>query len=61
MNNATITCPNCNFSKNESMPTNQCIVFHECENCFLTLRPLKNDCCVFCSYSDVKCPPMNNN
>ncbi|SVD22957.1 uncharacterized protein METZ01_LOCUS375811, partial [marine metagenome] len=24
-------------------------------------RPLKNDCCVFCSYSDVQCPPVNNN
>ena len=61
MNNAIITCPDCEFSKAEIMPSNQCIVFYECENCFLILRPLKNDCCVFCSYSDVQCPTVNNN
>jgi len=61
MNNAIITCPDCEFSKKEIMPSNQCIVFYECENCFSILRPLKNDCCVFCSYSDVQCPPVNNN
>ena len=25
---------------------------------FLRLKPLAGDCCVFCSYGDVKCPPI---
>jgi hypothetical protein len=58
--NANIKCPQCEFTKNETMPLNQCIVFYICENCSVTLRPLKEDCCVFCSYSEVKCPPQSD-
>jgi hypothetical protein len=52
------TCPKCGFSKNETMPTNACQFFYECENCKTLLKPLAGDCCVFCSYGTVKCPPM---
>jgi len=31
--------------------------YHECENCKLLLRPKRGDCCVFCSYGSVSCPP----
>jgi hypothetical protein len=24
------------------------------------LRPKTGDCCVFCSYGDMKCPPMQS-
>ncbi len=53
-----ITCPQCGFSKMETMPTNACQFFYDCENCKAMLKPLTGDCCVFCSYGTVKCPPM---
>jgi len=40
------------------MPTDACRVFHVCEGCGATLKPLPGDCCVFCSYGSVPCPPM---
>ena len=53
-----ITCPKCGFSKTETMPTDACQFFYECENCKVLLKPLAGDCCVFCSYGTVKCPPV---
>lgn len=55
---STITCPNCGHRKVEIMPTNACAYFYECDNCKTRLSPLKGDCCVYCSYGTVKCPPM---
>jgi hypothetical protein len=55
---STITCPNCGHKKTEMMPTNACEFFYECENCKTRLRPLEGDCCVYCSYGTVKCPPI---
>lgn len=53
-----ITCPNCGYKKTETMPTDACTYFYECENCKARLKPLQGDCCVYCSYGTVKCPPM---
>lgn len=53
-----ITCPECGFHKVETMPTNACQWFYECLSCSTLLKPLKGDCCVFCSYGTVKCPPI---
>ncbi len=53
-----LTCPNCGFQKTEIMPTDACQFFYECENCKRVLKPLKGDCCVYCSYGTVKCPPI---
>ncbi|MEH6308733.1 MULTISPECIES: GDCCVxC domain-containing (seleno)protein [Olivibacter] len=58
---STITCPLCQYTKEESMPTEACQYFYECENCHERLKPLQGDCCVFCSYGDVKCPPIQGN
>lgn len=55
-----ITCPKCEHQKEETMPTDACQFFYECENCKIVLRPKEGDCCVFCSYGTVKCPPINN-
>ena len=55
---STITCPQCGARSTETMPTNACIYFHECASCSTLLKPLPGDCCVFCSYGDVKCPPV---
>lgn len=53
---STITCPNCGNKKEETMPTDACQYFYVCENCKTVLKPLKGDCCVYCSYGTVKCP-----
>ena len=56
--NSTITCPKCGHSKTEKMPINACQWFYECESCKTLLKPLKGDCCVYCSYGTVKCPSI---
>jgi len=53
-----ITCPKCGYKKMETMPIDACQWFYECENCGAILKPKKGDCCVFCSYGTVPCPPM---
>jgi len=52
-----ITCPVCGFRKEEIMPTDACVFFYECNNCKTRIKPKEGDCCVFCSYGTVKCPP----
>lgn len=54
----TLTCPHCDHQKVEQMPTDACQFFYECENCRNVLKPKKGDCCVYCSYGSVVCPPM---
>jgi len=54
---SVITCPACGYQKEESMPADACQYFYECENCKTLLKPRTGDCCVFCSYGTVKCPP----
>lgn len=54
---AIIACPNCGHRKEEIMPTDACRYFYECENCRVILKPRQGDCCVYCSYGSVKCPP----
>lgn len=55
---STITCPHCGHRKEETMPTEACQFFYECENCKTVLKPQQGDCCVYCSYGSVKCPPI---
>ena len=56
-----ITCPHCNHDECEQMPLNACQVFYECKECKKVLKPKKGDCCVFCSYGDTPCPPIQVN
>jgi len=56
-----LTCPDCGHKKNEKMPVDACVYFYECEKCKSILKPLKGDCCVFCSYGTVKCPSIQMN
>lgn len=53
-----LTCPNCGHCKREAMPTDACQFFYECEQCGQVLRPKDGDCCVYCSYGSVPCPPV---
>jgi len=55
---STITCPACGHKKNEVMPADACQYFYDCEKCSTVLKPKPGDCCVFCSYGTVKCPPI---
>jgi hypothetical protein len=53
-----ITCPNCSTQHEETMPTDACQYFYECTHCHTLLKPKPGDCCVFCSYGSVACPPI---
>ncbi|MFA6946805.1 MAG: GDCCVxC domain-containing (seleno)protein [Pedobacter sp.] len=55
---STITCPVCGFEKQETMPTDSCQFFYECTKCKALIKPLPADCCVYCSYGSVPCPPI---
>lgn len=55
---STLTCPSCGASKVETMPTDACRYFYECGACRTLLKPKPGDCCVFCSYGSVPCPPI---
>src|ERR1700736_2054814 len=53
-----ITCPQCGHRAEETMPTNACVFFYKCSQCGAQLKPKSGDCCVFCSYGSVPCPPL---
>jgi hypothetical protein len=55
---SAITCPHCGFVKTETMPTDACQFFYDCTGCGAKLKPKPGDCCVFCSYGSVPCPPI---
>jgi hypothetical protein len=54
---STITCPACAAESIETMELNACRYFFACPSCRTGLRPKAGDCCVFCSFGDVPCPP----
>ena len=55
---SVLRCPNCRHEEELEMPTNACVFVHECAECKTLLRPRDGDCCVFCSYGSVPCPPI---
>jgi hypothetical protein len=55
---STITCPHCRHQAVETMPIDACVGFYTCKGCGRMLRPKGRDCCVFCTYGDVPCPPI---
>ncbi len=59
--NAIITCPVCSHKEKELMPADACQYFYKCTNCETLLKPKQGDCCVFCSYGSVACPPIQMN
>jgi len=54
----TLTCPQCGHRSVHTMPTDACLFFLDCPGCGGLLKPKPGDCCVFCSWGDVPCPPM---
>jgi hypothetical protein len=55
---SVLTCPRCGHAAPEAMPTNACVAIYECGNCGALLKPKSGDCCVFCCYGTVPCPPI---
>jgi hypothetical protein len=53
-----LRCPDCGHEELLVMPTDACVFFHSCAGCGVRLRPKPGDCCVFCSYGSVPCPPV---
>jgi hypothetical protein len=58
---SVLTCPTCGFAEPLPMPEDACVFFHACTSCGELLRPKSGDCCVFCSYGSVPCPPVQAN
>ena len=55
---STLTCPVCGHREAFVMPLDACLIVHDCAACGVQLRPKDGDCCVFCSYGNVPCPPV---
>jgi hypothetical protein len=55
---SVLTCPRCGAATPETMPTDACQFYYECPACHALLRPKPGDCCVFCSFGSVPCPPV---
>jgi hypothetical protein len=55
-----VTCPACAHTQVERMLADACQYFYECKGCGVLLKPKPGDCCVFCSYGTVKCPPKQS-
>jgi hypothetical protein len=53
-----IKCPRCRTSKGVTMPSDACQFFYICTSCGERLKPKQGDCCVYCSYGSVPCPPV---
>ncbi|HKC93620.1 MAG TPA: GDCCVxC domain-containing (seleno)protein [Nitrospira sp.] len=56
MNRCVVQCPNCGMGTEQEMSTDSCVVYFQCPSCKAVLRPKTGQCCVFCSYGNVKCP-----
>ena len=54
---SNLKCPKCGFVEKVKMPEDACQYFYKCKNCGYLMKPLEGDCCVFCSWGDVPCPP----
>lgn len=55
---SVLACPACGHAEALEMPTDACQWFHACSGCGKVLTPKPGDCCVFCSYGTVPCPPI---
>jgi len=55
---SVITCPKCGRVESETMPADACQWFYGCKGCGEMLKPRPGDCCVYCSWGTLPCPPM---
>ena len=57
---AELKCPECKYITSLDIPDNMCLPFFKCSNCNKTIKA-KKSCCVFCDYSNEKCPVSHLN
>lgn len=56
---STLTCPHCGHVEHDiEMPRDYCQYWRDCPACGDLVRSKPGDCCVFCSYGTVPCPPI---
>lgn len=55
---ATLTCPECMSQQKVLMPTEAKQHYFKCynEQCAIDISVNDDECCIFCKYSDKKCP-----
>ena len=54
---SVLTCPICRSQREEVMSPVKALLTYKCRICHEVLQPRPGECCVFCSYGSVKCPP----
>jgi hypothetical protein len=54
---ARVTCPHCKKAFIDEMPLNYCARELKCPACSAAIKAKEGECCVFCSHSNVICPP----
>ncbi|HEX2668712.1 MAG TPA: GDCCVxC domain-containing (seleno)protein [Gammaproteobacteria bacterium] len=57
---STLICPACGYAEMGTMPTDACQYLYECSACRALHKPKAGDCCVYCSYGSVPCPPKQS-
>lgn len=50
-----LACPKCGHRQREKVPNNRCVISYICKGCGETIFA-EGSCCVFCEYSNTKCP-----
>ncbi len=55
---STVTCPECRHETTVTMPTDACQYIYDRTQCGARMKPKQGDCCVFCSYGAIPCPPI---
>lgn len=53
-----LRCPDCGHERVEHMPQDACQFFYDCTGRGTRLKLKAGDCCEFCSYGSVPCPPI---
>ena len=53
-----VTCPHCSRPHEARMAEDSCKISADCPSCGREIRPKAGQCCVYCSWGSVPCPPM---
>lgn len=40
------------------MPQDSSLWYYKCKGCEQSLMPKRGECCIFCSYGTIVCPPI---
>jgi len=51
-----LSCPECGEKQKSEMLDEDYSYAYQCNGCASIIEKKENDCCVYCSYGEVKCP-----